>query len=97
MRATAAAVLLLFVIACGGREPAASSDAAAPATVTAPNLTPEQLGALGAQMRKDPARADELLTERGLTRESFEKAIRDVTEDPAASKRYAEAYRRGTP
>ncbi len=56
-------------------------------------LTPEQLGELGAKIRKDPSHAHELLSSHGLDDQSFEKAIRKVTEDPAASKRYAAAYK----
>ena len=59
-------------------------------------LTPEQLGELGAQIRKEPGRATALLTEHGLTKESFEAQIRKVTENPDASKRYAEAYRKAS-
>lgn len=59
-------------------------------------LTPEELGELGAQIRKQPDRAESLLTERGLTRETFEAQIRKITENPDASKRYAEAYRKAS-
>lgn len=91
--------LMLTAAACGQRESASS--AAAPATSVAPSaasgpLTPEQLGALGAQIRKDPARGDELLTRHGLDRQTFEQAIRDVTENANASQRYAEAYRKAS-
>ena len=57
-------------------------------------LTPEQLGELGAQIRKTPDRAAELLRQHGLTEQSFEAQIRKVTENPDASKRYAAAYRK---
>ena len=102
MRAATTFALVLtlaLVVACGNDETrtAANEPAAAPAPAASQaNLTPEQLGELGAQLRKDPARANELLTQRGLTRQSFEKAIRDVTESPDASKRYAEAYRKAS-
>ena len=58
------------------------------------NLTPEQLGELGAQIKANPKEADKLLSEHGLTEASFEKAIRQVTQDPDASKRYAAAFRK---
>ncbi|HEX8254492.1 MAG TPA: hypothetical protein VF846_15210 [Thermoanaerobaculia bacterium] len=91
--------LTVLLTACGQRESATS--AAAPATPAAPSaaaapLTPEQLGALGAEIRKDPAHGDELLTRHGLTRQTFEQAIRDVTESANASQRYAEAYRKAS-
>ena len=59
-------------------------------------MTPEQLGELGAQIRKDPGRAEALLSQHGLTRETFEAQIRKITENPDASKRYAEAYRKAS-
>lgn len=100
-RATTGALLLALVLAGACRkdqaqatansQPAAQSQVAG--TVT---LTPEQLGELGAQIRKEPARAEEILHQRGLTAESFEKQIRDVTENPDASKRYATAYRKAS-
>lgn len=88
--------LLALALACGGQDAtSAKNDAAtAEAAAVASSLTPEQLGELGARIRKEPTRANELLTQRGLTEESFEQAIRNVTEDPEASKRYAESYRK---
>lgn len=94
------ALTLSLAAACQQNEPAASNVAApsAPqaATASAPALTPEQLGTLGAQIRREPARGDELLAQHKLNRTTFEKAIRDVTENPEASRRYAEAYRKAS-
>lgn len=59
-------------------------------------LSPEQLGELGALIKKNPDRADQLLTQHGMTRESFEKAIRDLTEKPEDSRRYATAFKRAS-
>jgi len=69
-------------------QPAPSQQAAA----SSQNLTPEQLGEIGAQIKKHPSDAEKILTEHGLTMASFEKAIRDVSADPAASRRYRDAY-----
>jgi hypothetical protein len=63
------------------------------ATTNGPSMTPEQLGQLGALINKQPANADKLLADQGLTQETFESAIRKVSSDPAASKRYAAAYK----
>ncbi|HEX3067435.1 MAG TPA: hypothetical protein VHX14_02590 [Thermoanaerobaculia bacterium] len=63
------------------------------AATAAPSMTPEQLGQLGALINKQPANADKLLADQGLTQETFESAIRKVSSDPAASKRYAAAYK----
>ncbi|HYI13383.1 MAG TPA: hypothetical protein VEK57_30330 [Thermoanaerobaculia bacterium] len=86
--------------ACGQQERTATNDAAPATSVAASTpataLTPEQLGELGALIRKEPGRADELLGRHHLTRQQFEQAIRDVTENADASKRYAEAYRKAS-
>lgn len=95
--ATFALVLTLALsAACKNDETRTTANEPAVAPAAGANLTPEQLGELGARMRKDPARAQEILTRHGLDQESFEKAIRDVTENPDASKRYAEAYRKAS-
>jgi hypothetical protein len=72
-----------------------SSTTATPAAnaANAPTLTPEQLGQLGALINKQPANADKLLADQGLTQATFEAAIRKVSSDPAESKRYAAAYK----
>ena len=98
MARASAIVLTLFLLAgCRNRETtqSAAPQNTAPATAAAQaaTLTPEELGTLGAEMRKHPADAHRLLTQRGLTDESFAKAIRQVSEDPAASRRYAAAYK----
>lgn len=87
--------VLTLAMACGQQEPHPAASPAAPAAAAAPaQLTPEQLGELGAQLARNPDRADQLLAQHQLTRESFEKAVRDVTEDLEASKRYTAAYKR---
>ena len=95
MRATILFTLVL-ALACGGHEQKTASTAASTPAVTANELTPEQLGELGAQMQKNPDRAKELLTHHGLTEAQFEKAIRNVTNSADASKRYTTAYRRAS-
>jgi hypothetical protein len=93
----AATLLILTLVACGGQEQTSSTNSQTQQreTASAPaNITPEELGELGAKIQKEPARADQILAEKGLTQESFEKAIRDVTESAEASKRYAESYKR---
>lgn len=94
--ATVLSIVLSLILATARRrdaapQPSSSAQPAAAAKATA--LTPEQLGTLGAEIQKQPERADELLAKNGLDRESFERQIRKVTEDPEASKRYATAFR----
>lgn len=94
--AIAITLLLTLGVACGQSDRAASNTVAPTpaATASTTTLTPEQLGELGAQINRQPDRANELLTHHGLTTETFEKEIRKITEDPKASRRYAEAYKR---
>jgi len=90
-------LVMLSLPACRNEQHATSSNTSAPvatAATAAPSMTPEQLGDLGAHIAKDPAHANELLTQSHLTREQFEKAIREVTESADASKRYAAAYKK---
>jgi hypothetical protein len=67
-----------------------------PTSVSQNTLTPEQLGELGAKIKKNPDDAQKLLSEKGLTEESFEKQIRQLAQDPDASKRYAAAYKKAS-
>ena len=88
-----ALTLAVFAAGCSKESTAPAAGANEPA-VAAANLTPEQLGELGAKIRKQPNDAPRLLSEAGLTEETFEQAVRKVSEDPAASKRYTEAFNR---
>jgi hypothetical protein len=93
------ALSMLMAIAIAGCKnntttPATSSTTTAPAAASAPSLTPEQLGELGASIHKHPSEGTKILSDRGLTQEQFERAIRQVSSDPEASKRYAAAYKR---
>ena len=66
-----------------------SAQSSAPAT----SLSPEQLGALGAQIKKQPNDAEKILADHGLNEQQFAAAIRKVSENPADAKRYASAYK----
>ena len=95
-------VLLAFAGGCkqtNSDQPAsvaASGETPAATQATASELTPEQLGELGAQIRKTPDQANQLLTQHGLTPQTFEAQIRKVTENADAAKRYAAAYRKAS-
>ncbi|HMC21281.1 MAG TPA: hypothetical protein VKL19_05510 [Thermoanaerobaculia bacterium] len=60
------------------------------------NLSPEELGELGAKIKKHPADAQKLLSEKGLTEQQFEQAVRKIAESPEDSKKYAEAYKKAS-
>lgn len=96
MRRTAFLAILLLssslLLACN-REGKVDQVQTSASTVTGTEPTAEQLGELGARIKKNPGDAAKLLSEKGLTEESFEKAIRRVTEDKEASRRYAAAFR----
>lgn len=90
--------LLLTFAACQQKESASNTATpAAPAqqqVAATAQLTPEQLGELGGLIKANPDRADQLLAQHNMTRESFEKAVRQVTESVDASRRYTAAYKK---
>lgn len=93
-----AIAMLLFTAGCKNNPSSttASTDKYAPAAQSASastSLTPEQLGTLGAQIKKQPNDADKLLASHGLNEQQFAAAIRKVSENPADAKRYAAAYK----
>lgn len=95
MRNKTMILTLLFTLtlasACSERKETASQQSEVTRSAT---LSPEELGTLGAQIHNTPDRAHELLAAHGLDEASFEKAIRAVTEDADASRRYAAAYKK---
>lgn len=102
---TVLALSLIVGAGCKGQQQSAATQPAAPATTQAASAsaapatataTPEQLGALGAEIKKNPNDAHNLITQRGMTEESFAAAVRKVSEDPAAAKRYAAAYKQAS-
>jgi hypothetical protein len=92
----AALVLSCALFACSDHKTAdakgAAADVSAPAVSTNQELTPEQLGEIGARIAKDSAQAPQILSQHGLDAKTFEAKIRKITEDPEASRRYAAAY-----
>ena len=95
-RILTATLLSLALVACNNNsdQPSSAATPANEAVVAKANLTPEQLGAIGAEIRKSPDQAKQILARHNMDEASFEQAIRDVTENTDASKRYAEAYRK---
>jgi len=65
-------------------------------TTVVTNMTPEELGKLGAEIKKKPAEAHRILSEHGLDEASFEKAIRKVSSSVEESRRYAAAYKKAS-
>ena len=99
MRSTLTITLVLLLALAGGcnQKKATTAETESQTQVsTAKAMTPEELGELGAQIRKNPDRTAELLKDHGMTEKSFEAEIRKVTEDPDASKRYAAAYKKAS-
>ncbi|MEA2338461.1 MAG: hypothetical protein QOE82_2468 [Thermoanaerobaculia bacterium] len=87
----------IFTAACNNKtSTTATPTSSTPAAAASTSLTPEQLGEIGASIHKHPSDGTKILADHGLTEAQFEKAIRQVSSDPAASKRYAAAYKRNT-
>jgi hypothetical protein len=60
------------------------------------NMSPEDLGTLGAAIKKHPKDAQKLLSDKGLSEQQFEQAVRKVAESPEQSKRYTDAYKKAS-
>ncbi|HEX9500084.1 MAG TPA: hypothetical protein VGA10_00375 [Thermoanaerobaculia bacterium] len=95
-----AAVALAWMVGCKNQSNNTASNATPNnSNVSAAqqtNLSPEDLGELGAKIKKHPKDAEKLLSEKGLTEQQFEQAVRKVAESPDQSKRYAEAYKKAS-
>lgn len=98
MRHALSITLIAFVLAAGCKknEKAVVTSPGPGTAVVASQPTPEELGKMGAEIKKEPSKAHEILAAHGMDEKSFETAIRRVTEDPAASKRYAAAFKKTT-
>jgi len=77
-RALATLLLLGLAAACAGNPSPDATD-------------PETLGVISARIHAEPARADEILAENGLTAEEHERRVWDVAEDPELAERYTRA------
>ena len=100
-KASLITAVLALVLAFGCKNQSATSASTpasnSPATSVSQNsLSPEKLGELGAKIKKNPNDAQKILSEQGLTEQSFEQQIRQVAQDPDASKRYAAAYKKAS-
>lgn len=93
MRRSAILAVTFLLLLGGCREEATSTSTATAVSASNAALDPEQLGRLGAQVKKQPNEASALLKSHGLDERSFEEAIRRVTEDRESSRRYAAAFR----
>lgn len=92
-----AAVALVWMVGCKNQSNNTASNSGNSASVAQQsNLSPEELGELGAKIKKNPSDAEKLLSEKGLTQQQFEQAVRKVAESPDQSKRYAEAYKKAS-
>ena len=96
----ATAMALLLLGAC--KEKKTTETVSTPTTTSSTsttvvtNMTPEELGQLGAEIKKKPAEAKRILSEHGLDEASFEKAIRRVSSNIEESRRYAAAYKKAS-
>jgi ABC-type transporter MlaC component len=95
-----AAVALVWMFGCKNQSNSTASNATPDnnneSLAQQTSLSPEDLGELGAKIKRNPKDAERLLSEKGLTERQFEKAVRKVAESPEQSKRYAEAYKKAS-
>jgi hypothetical protein len=95
-----AAAALVWMIGCKNQSNNSASNATpdnnSVSAAQQTNLSPEELGELGAKIKKNPKDAEKLLSAKGLTEPQFEQAVRKVAESPDQSKRYAEAYKKAS-
>ena len=100
MRSTSLLAIILAGALLGCRNEATNSNTLLSqkndSVASASSLTPEQLGQLGAEIKKHPDDATRLLSDHGLDQASFERAVRKVAESPEQSKRYAAAYKKAS-
>lgn len=96
----ATAMALLLLGAC--KEKTTQETVATPTTTSSTsttvvtNMSPEELGQIGAELKKKPGEAKRILSEHGLDEASFEKAIRKVSSNVDDSRRYAAAYKKAS-
>src|SRR4051794_6030629 len=93
----------LSLLLLGGCKQKTTTDTVATPTTTSStsttvvtNMTPEELGQLGAEIKKKPAEAKRILAEHGLDEATFEKAIRKVSSSIDESRRFAAAYKKAS-
>jgi hypothetical protein len=102
-----AAFLVVLAAGCKNQQTASNTESQAasksapnlsnpPNTAEASTLSPEDLGTLGAAIKKQPNNADKLLADKGLNEQSFAAAIRKVSENPDSAKRYTAAYKKAS-
>jgi hypothetical protein len=99
---TLAALTLVFVLGCKKQEQTgeysntSNSNNTVASQQATTNLSPEDLGKLGAEIKKHPKDAGKILSDKGLTEQQFEQAVRKVAESPSDSKKYADAYKKAS-
>ena len=89
MKQTLIALMIVSALAAGCSQSETSTAGTGP---TYEGLTAEELGVVGAEIRRSPERAEQILSERELDEKRFEAAIRKVAADPDASQRYRTAF-----
>jgi len=92
LRGLAAGLLLAtvpFLGACAEEGPDPEIDGEETASV---ELSASELGEIGGRIYSDPERAEAILDDAGLTSEEFEARVREITNDPLASREYTLAF-----
>lgn len=96
MKITRALVLSVLVLSCGLAFACGGDGGVEADTVgSAAELSPTDLGTLGARLHQSPQEADAILESEGLTWEEFEAAVRQVSADVGDAEAYTEAFEAG--
>lgn len=61
-------------------------------SVSAAELSPAELGEIGAELDQSPDRAEEILREKGIDPDEFGAAVREIAADVDAARKYSRAF-----
>ncbi len=61
-------------------------------SVDAGELSPDELGRIGARLHEAPDDAEAILADEGITWEDYQEAVRQVSADVESAQRYSEAF-----
>jgi hypothetical protein len=81
-------IVSVALLGCGGSEVQTSDDAATPQAATAVSETVSKAVAVAKQIEANPDDIDAILEQHGLTVETFEDMLYEISSDPELSEAY---------
>jgi hypothetical protein len=88
----AALLLSLGIFGAACQDEVATSDSTTAESVDAGELSPDELGRIGARLHEAPDDAEAILADEGITWEDYQAAVREVSADVESAQRYSEAF-----